>query len=59
METSTQVQHYVVNHFDDDRVVRGPYVTGETAATIRAELEWQHRNDDDWNERNNLWVVER
>lgn len=43
---------YVVDHERDDRILRGPYGSGETAAAVRTEMErhpqWSHHN---------LWVV--
>lgn len=47
---------YVLNHFNDDAIVRGPFKTAEAAAAVRSEIEREHAQDDAWNESHNLWV---
>lgn len=43
---------YVTDHDNDDKVVRGPFPTSETAAAVRAEIERDPK------EERNLWVLE-
>lgn len=54
MTTPREPGHYIVDHDNNDRTIRGPFKHAETAVQVRREME--HRGP--WSEKGNLWVIE-
>jgi hypothetical protein len=54
MTQNAETAWFVVDHDEDDRRIRGPFESSETACAVRREMERHHPH---YKDEGNLWIV--